>query len=200
MPVQGRTLVVICGLPTTGKTTLAQALKEHFLGDKFRFVAMDEVREKTWGSKRSLTETEHVYKNRMTEREAQNAFIVHGATCVFYDAVILTREVHQKPFMAMVRETEGFLSQIQKEKGVFPSAVEIQVKAIWLTCPAKVIKERLEARWADPSGAHSVNMDAWHNLQRRFDLIAEFPCRQFDTSQISLQVLVHEAVEYISSP
>lgn len=197
MPVQRRTLVVICGLPTTGKTTLTQELKEHFPGYGYLFVAMDEVREKTWGSKASLTETEHVYKNRVTEREAQNAFIVNEASYVFYDAVMLTREYHQKPFVAMVRETESFLSQIQQEKGVSPATVKIQVKCVWLTCPAEVIKTRLEARWADPTGAHSVNMDAWYALQRRFDPITEFPCRRFDTSQISLPDLVQEVIEYI---
>lgn len=200
MVIQNRTLVVICGLPTTGKTTLTQALKEHFVGEDYRFVAMDEVREKAWGSKKSLTVTEHVYKNRLTEREAQNAFIVHEATCVFYDAVMLTCEAHQKPFMAMVRETERFLSQMQQEKGVSPATVKIRVKCVWLTCPAEVIKARLEQRFADPVGPHSVNMDAWHALQRRFDPITELPCRQFDTSQMSLPVLVQEAVEYILSP
>ena len=197
MPVQKRTLVVVCGLPTTGKTTVTQALKKHFVGDQYRFVAMDEVREETWGSKKSLTDTEHVYKNRVTEREAQNAFIVHEATCVFYDAVMLTREQHQKPLVAMVKDTEDWLSEIQQDKLGTPIDVQVRIRCVWLTCPAEVIKQRLEQRFVDPSGAHSVNMDAWHALEKRFDPITEFPCRQFDTSEISLQDLVQEVVQYI---
>lgn len=198
MQTQKRTLVVICGMPTTGKTTLTQALKEFFAGDECRFISMDEVREKTWGSKKSLTDTEHLYKNRVTEREAQNAFIVHGASYVFYDAVILTRENHQKPLMAMVEETEDWLSEIQEQKVGSAGTVEIEVKAVWLTCPAEVIKDRLEARFADPDGLHSVDMDAWYALQQRFEDITEFDYYpQFDTSEISLEDLVHKVVEYI---
>jgi predicted kinase len=197
MEVQRRTLVVICGMPTTGKTTLTQALKEHFVGDEYRFISMDEVREKTWGSKKSLTGTEHMYKNRVTERAAQNAFIVDEATCVFYDAVMLTREAHQKPLMAMVMDTENLLSQIQEEKGVSPATVEIDVIGAWLTCPAEVIKQRLEARFDDPDGLHSVDMDAWYALERRFEDIMEFDFLKFDTSEISLEDLAQKVVEYI---
>jgi len=97
MMKNNRSLIVICGLPTTGKTTLTHALKERVAGSEHRFVALDVVREKTWGSKKKLTATEHIYKNRVTERAAQNAFIIDDATCVFYDAVMLTREYHQIP-------------------------------------------------------------------------------------------------------
>jgi len=199
IPVQERTLVVICGLPTTGKTTVTQALKEYFIGDKYRFVAMDEVRKETWGSKKSLTDTEHVYKNRVTERTAQNAFIVHEARGVFYDAVMLTREQHQKPLVAMVKDTEDWLSEIQQDKLSIPIDVYIRIKCVWLTCPAEVIKQRLEARFHDPNGLHSVDMDAWYALQNRFDPITEFPYRQFDTSTIPLDFLIPEVIEYIQS-
>ena len=197
MPTQELNLMVICGLPTTGKTALTQALKKCFIGSQFRFIAMDEVREETWGSKKRLTDTEHVYKNRIAERVAQNAFIVEGATYVVYDAVMLTREEDEKPLMKMVQVTEDWLSKIHEEKVGSPVDVEIRVKCIWLTCPPEVIKERLEARFADPQGLHSVKMDAWYDLQRRFEDITEFPYRKFDTSIISLPDLVREAIKYI---
>jgi len=197
MPTQELTLVVICGLPTAGKTTLTNALKLDFLSrDGYEFVSLDEVREEAWGSKRKLTDAEHLYKNRIAEREVQNAFIVRGAICVFYDAVMLTRERHQKPLMEMVRDTEDWLSKIQEEVGS-PVDVKIRVKCIWLTCPRKIIEQRMGERWSDPLGAHSVNMDAWDDLQGRFKNIVEFPYRQFDTSIISLSDLVQKAIKYI---
>jgi predicted kinase len=198
IPVQQRDLIVICGLPTAGKTTLTQALKKYFSGEEYQFVSMDAVREKVWGSKKRLTSTEHVYKNRVTEREAQNAFVVHDASRDFYDAVMLTHQDHQKPLVAMVKDTEDWLSDIQQDKIGTPADIHVNIKCVWLPCPPDTIEQRIRARFDNPEGLHSVDMDSWYALERRFEPISEFSYRQFDTSQISLEALVSEVIKYIN--
>lgn len=105
MPENTRILVgIFSGLVFSGKSffrTWVMDLPEY---KDAVFVAMDDIRQRFWPTRSDthITKTEHVFKNEATRFEVKTRLIVEKPLAVFLEMVMLTREVHQRPFVEMV--------------------------------------------------------------------------------------------------
>ena len=171
-----RKLILACGLSVTGKSHWCRVIMKIFKADQPQFFDIDEVRERTWGERaRSLTREEHLFKNQLTRQEVQRAFVL-GAKMVVLNMVMPTKEHHQKPFIAMIQETEGILSRIKKEneQPTDPSGeaeVKIDIRAIWFDCNETCAAQRLRQRQICPSSSQSdlVQIEDWRKNRNWFE-------------------------------
>ena len=160
-------IILCCGLSAAGKSDWAKRLCEHF---RFcDYVDLDEVRVFNWGAERSLTSAEHLFKNEIMRLEVKKQFIIQGAELVIVNAVMLTVENHQKPFLEMA------------------AAVGAEIKAVWFTCDLATVERRLGFRKQHPSVSPSDIMDMadFERARVQFEAPALYPWVKIDTSDES---------------
>lgn len=159
MTAENRQVIVVSGLVSAGKSRLLEGLVPNYPGEKTTVITTDGVQQKYWGpfgSSPLLTPTERVYKNELAWSEVMTALIVERAQTVLFEAVMLTRDRHQRPFREMIDRSQEYLQAIARERGELPPRVDLNV--IMLYCDVDTIRQRMIAREQGASGV--VNPDA----------------------------------------
>lgn len=85
-----KTLIIMCGIPASGKTTVARRLQQHF--DNTPIISMDELREALLGSRADQSRNYEIYICSINA--AIQAFNNHDV--VIYDATNRTRKARKQ--------------------------------------------------------------------------------------------------------
>ncbi|OGN02472.1 MAG: hypothetical protein A2655_01985 [Candidatus Yanofskybacteria bacterium RIFCSPHIGHO2_01_FULL_43_42] len=174
----GKKLILVCGLGTTGKSYWSNIIMALLAPSNPVLIDLDEVRNRYWGDRAlTLSDEEHIYKNKLTRQEVQRAFIVDRANVVIVNMTMLTKEGHQKPFMQMIQETEEILIRIEVESAlknlrIVPAVVTpINVRALWMDCDLEATRRRLQARQSSHSVVASDVLDikVFEHGRKRFE-------------------------------
>lgn len=173
MPAENREVIVISGLISAGKSWLLERLVPNYPPETTALIQIDDVQQKYWGRFDGgvLTTTERVYRNELVRNEVKTALIVDGARTVFVEAVMLTRQLHQRPFREMVNSAEDYLQAIAKERG--EPKPQVDLKVIMLYCDVDTIRQRMIDRTQGKSGLvnpDAVNIADFVNAARQYEL------------------------------
>lgn len=185
-----RTVILVCGLGTTGKSYWTKMIAA-FLNDmKPQIVDLDEVRTANWGQQH-LSDIEHVFKNELTRMEVKKKFVIDKARVVILNMTMLTEEKHQKPFVEMLEDTSRVLGEIEGEP------VKIKIKAIWMDCDYKTTVRRIERKRQDPDNISDViDVSVFENGRRQFEPPGKYyPFIKIDTSDESPEATIQRAKE-----
>ena len=118
MPDQA--VVVVSGLPYSGKSYLLNQMLSNLPEFKdATCLSLDQVRQGLFGERQDshITKTEHIFKNHALRYQILEK-IVLGASMVVTEAVMLTRNDHQKPFVDLIAEANRYRSSIEIEASV----------------------------------------------------------------------------------
>ena len=79
-------------------------------------VRMDDVRVQLYGDRSDthVTKSEHLFKNEKTRNLILEELIL-GAELVLTEAILLTEEGHQKPFLEMLERADNYVQVIEQE-------------------------------------------------------------------------------------
>ena len=85
-----KTLIIMCGVPASGKSTVARRLQQHF--DHAPIISMDDIRETKFGSRADQNHNYEVYNYSIIA--VVDAFKTHDV--VIYDATNRTRKARKQ--------------------------------------------------------------------------------------------------------
>ena len=85
-------LILMCGVPASGKSTVANNLAQHFEEQKAVVVSMDAIREKWFGTRKCQDRGDEVYAQSIDD--VLSAF--ESCDIVIYDATNRTRKARRK--------------------------------------------------------------------------------------------------------
>ena len=85
-------LILMCGVPASGKSTVANNLAQHFEEQKAVVVSMDAIREKWFGTRKCQDRGDEVYAQSIDD--TLSAF--ESCDIVIYDATNRTRKARRK--------------------------------------------------------------------------------------------------------
>ena len=85
-------LILMCGVPASGKSTVANNLAQHFEEQKAVVVSMDAIREKWFGTRKCQDRGDEVYTQSI--EDVLSAF--ESCDIVIYDATNRTRKARRK--------------------------------------------------------------------------------------------------------
>ena len=85
-------LILMCGVPASGKSTVANNLAQHFEEQKAVVVSMDAIREKWFGTRKCQDRGDEVYAQSVDD--VLSAF--ESCDIVIYDATNRTRKARRK--------------------------------------------------------------------------------------------------------
>lgn len=85
-----KTLIIMCGIPASGKSTVARRLQKHF--DNAPIISMDELRETLLGSRADQSHNYEIYKYSLDA--AIQTFNNHDV--IIYDATNRTRKARKQ--------------------------------------------------------------------------------------------------------
>ena len=85
-------LILMCGVPASGKSTVANNLAQHFEEQKVIVVSMDAIREKWFGTRKCQDRGDEVYAQSIDD--VLSAF--ESCDIVIYDATNRTRKARRK--------------------------------------------------------------------------------------------------------
>lgn len=85
-------LILMCGVPASGKSTLAYNLAQHFEEQKAVVISMDAIREKWFGTRKCQDRCDEIYAQSIDD--TLSAF--ENSDIVIYDATNRTRKTRRK--------------------------------------------------------------------------------------------------------
>ena len=85
-------LILMCGVPASGKSTVANNLAQHFEEQKAVVISMDDIREKWFGTRKCQDRGDEVYAQSIDD--VLSAF--ESCDIVIYDATNRTRKARRK--------------------------------------------------------------------------------------------------------
>ena len=85
-------LILMCGVPASGKSTIANNLAQHFKEQKAVVISMDAIREKWFGTRKCQDRGDEVYAQSIDD--TLSAF--ESCDIVIYDATNRTRKTRRK--------------------------------------------------------------------------------------------------------
>ena len=85
-------LILMCGVPASGKSTVANNLAQHFGEQKAVVISMDAIREKWFGTRKCQDRSDEVYAQSVDD--VLSAF--ESCDIVIYDATNRTRKARRK--------------------------------------------------------------------------------------------------------
>ncbi|KKW24242.1 MAG: hypothetical protein UY68_C0002G0018 [Parcubacteria group bacterium GW2011_GWF2_52_12] len=111
-----RIVVVASGLPYSGKSWQIQRMLGLPGFQKAVVVRMDDVRVQLYGDRSDthVTKSEHLFKNEKTRNLILEQLVL-GAELVLTEAILLTEEGHQKPFLEMLERADNYVQVIEQE-------------------------------------------------------------------------------------
>lgn len=192
------TVCVISGLTFSGKSFLSNWLITQPEFKDVCQVAMDDVRQQVWGNK-SLTCTEHVFKNELTRNIVKAKIIVERPRMIFLEMVMLTREYHQKPFLEMVQSASRYADRIQNEKG--EGKVDIKFRCVLLYCDLETVSRRIQYRLkGNATGADVFDLQGYLDDAEEFELPCDYaplPINTSDESAESVKKIRDEVIAFL---
>lgn len=100
-----------------------------------------------------MTNQERLYIDEILRVDTERAIIVEDKKRVIFDAGMSSRELHQKPFKAMVEKVQALIGVIDTERaakqGLLPPdpASKINLRVVILYCDFETVRRRMAERW-----------------------------------------------------
>ena len=160
------TLIICSGLPYSGKSWLLAQLRETEGFAEVSLVTMDEVRVALYGDRPdgNITMTEHVFKNQWLRYEILKRFVL-GAPAVLTEAVMLTRRLHQRPMVALVKEASQYVATIEREAAVRDERAaelhSVELRVILCFASPQAVHARIDGSQEERVRSHA----SVHNLK-----------------------------------
>lgn len=171
-----RDINIISGITGSGKSWLLERILALPQYKNAVQVKMDEIGRRFWGD-RWITKTERVYRNELTRNEVKTLLLVQDAKTIFLEAPMLTKKLHQEPFVAMIRSAEEYLCAIEieraeKEKRCPPEPTEIRLQVVLLYCAPEIATGRIEKRdrTHDTTGTNVFSFTGFLEAATQFEL------------------------------
>ena len=126
--MDNRTVIIVSGLPYSGKSTLVKDLHSTSRYAKATVFSQDKFGHALYGGREDsdITMAEHRFKNEWMRYEILRSLIL-GTGTVIVDSVMLTIEQHQLPILEMLARAEKYIQEINRERGIGPTAIHLKV-------------------------------------------------------------------------
>lgn len=111
-----RNIVVFSGLPFSGKSFMLKKIVQHEGFKDATVVRLDEVFHRLYKNRADnhVTKTEHLFKNEELRSDILRHMVL-GAEKVVTEAVMLTRDNHQRVFVELTKKAEHYVRTIEAE-------------------------------------------------------------------------------------
>src|SRR3989344_3980805 len=170
-----RAINVLSGITGSGKSWLLKKMLERPEFQNTVHVQMDVIGKRVWGD-RWITPTERVFRNELTRNEIKMKLIVEKAKIVFLEMPLLTRKYHQKPLVAVARDTERYLQAIEKELAQKENREAVQphvrLNVVLVYCDIETVSRRINDRnrESDATGTNVFDLHGYFETSAHFQL------------------------------
>lgn len=171
-----RQVNVISGLTLSGKSWLLEKLLQIPEFRSAAVIRMDDIRKQFWGDK-PITSVEGIFRNELTRMMIKAQLIIDEAPLILVELPMLSRKNHQEPFVQMIRETEWFIQEIEKERAdkegrALSELTTVALRVVLLYCSPQKAHERLPRRrdGADATNTIVFDEDQYLSIATRFEL------------------------------
>ncbi|MSU73608.1 hypothetical protein EXS56_00515 [Candidatus Kaiserbacteria bacterium] len=133
-------------------------------------VRLDDVYRRLYGDRPDgeTTETEHLFKNEVWRQEILQHIVI-GSSLILADAVMLTEQNHQFPFIEMIGRAQQYVRDIAKEKNQKEDAVIVVPKILLLYADPETVRRRADTdrgnRGLSPIGSLSSAKNAYSQFE-----------------------------------
>jgi hypothetical protein len=204
--LKNTTVVVFSGLAYSGKSFWLPRITSIFPG--VSVVQMDKTRIRVFGEK-VLTRTGHLFKNEAVRQEAKEVIVANRPKYLFTEAVMLTRENHQLPFLEMVRSSQSYVQAIDREEAEqdgceLECKPKVKLLVILFYCDLCTVGRRIEERRqaitfeGGRDGAYVVEWAEWVNQIKQFEIPTDYSPLYVNTSDRPEKDIENEILSFLS--